>query len=98
MLQAVETALARDSERRAATAAHQKMRELYASLTPRERDVLPLVAAGLMNKQAAEKLGISLVTLQIHRGNVMRKMGAGSLAELVRMAARLGIGGPVQGQ
>ncbi len=98
LLQAVETALARDSERRAATAAHQKMRELYASLTPRERDVLPLVAAGLMNKQAAEKLGISLVTLQIHRGNVMRKMGAGSLAELVRMAARLGIGGPVQGQ
>jgi FixJ family two-component response regulator len=61
------------------------------SLTPREREVLPLVVSGLLNKQAAVHLGISEITYQIHRTNVMRKMQAGSLAELVRMADALEI-------
>jgi FixJ family two-component response regulator len=63
----------------------------FESLTPREREVLPLVVSGLLNKQAAAHLGISEVTLQTHRTNLMRKMEADSLAELVRMAASLGI-------
>ncbi|HWC75532.1 MAG TPA: LuxR C-terminal-related transcriptional regulator, partial [Gemmatimonadales bacterium] len=63
----------------------------FAMLTPRGREVLPLVVSGFLNKQAAAELGISLVTLQIHRGKIMRKMEAGSLAELVRMAGTLGI-------
>jgi FixJ family two-component response regulator len=63
----------------------------FSELTPREREVLPLVVSGLLNKQAAAKLRISEVTLQIHRSRVMRKMGADSVAALVRMAAALGI-------
>jgi len=65
------------------------LRQRLASLTPREREALPLIASGLLNKQAAADLGISEVTLQIHRGKIMKKMGAGSFAELVRMAAAL---------
>ena len=64
---------------------------MLSSLTPREREVLPLVVSGLLNKQAAAQLGISEVTLQIHRGSIMKKMGAGSLADLVRMAGALEI-------
>jgi len=67
------------------------LNQRLASLTPREREVLPLVVSGLLNKQAAAELGISEVTVQIHRGKVMQKMGAGSLAELVRMAGMLEI-------
>jgi FixJ family two-component response regulator len=67
------------------------LRQRYLELTPRERDVLPLVVSGLLNKQAAAELGISEVTLQIHRRNVMQKMAASSLADLVRMAERLEI-------
>jgi FixJ family two-component response regulator len=63
----------------------------FASLTPREREVLPLVVSGLLNKQAAAQLGISEITFQIHRGQVMRKMAADSLADLVRMTAKLGV-------
>ncbi len=63
----------------------------FASLTPREREVLPLVVSGLLNKQAAAELGISEITFQIHRGQVMRKMAADSLADLVRMAGKLGV-------
>jgi FixJ family two-component response regulator len=62
-----------------------------AGLTPREREVLPLVAHGLLNKQAAAQLGMSEVTLQVHRSRIMQKMKAASLADLVRMAAKLGI-------
>ena len=62
---------------------------VFASLTPREREVLPLVVSGLLNKQAAAELGISEVTLQIHRGKIMQKMEAASLADLVRIAERL---------
>jgi FixJ family two-component response regulator len=65
------------------------LRRRFAALTPREREVLPLVASGFLNKQAAAELGISEVTLQIHRGSLMKKMQAGSLAELVRMASAL---------
>lgn len=93
IVQAVETALERDCESRKAAAVHEELYDRYRSLTPRERDVLPLIVGGLLNKQAAAVLGISVVTLQIHRGNVMRKMAAGSLAELVRMSAVLGIPG-----
>jgi FixJ family two-component response regulator len=64
----------------------------YGSLTPREREVLPLLVGGLMNKQAAARLGITEYTVQIHRGHIMRKMRADSFAALVRMAGRLGPG------
>jgi FixJ family two-component response regulator len=63
----------------------------YSTLTPRERDVLPYVVAGLLNKQTAGELGTSEITVRIHRGQIMRKMEAESLADLVRMATRLGI-------
>ena len=64
----------------------------FKTLTPREREIMRLVAEGLMNKQVSHKLGISEVTVKIHRGNVMRKMEAGSLADLVRMADDLDLG------
>jgi DNA-binding CsgD family transcriptional regulator len=68
-----------------------KLRTRYGALTPRERETLPLIVSGLRNKQAAAVLGISLVTIQIHRGNVMRKMKASSLSDLVRMSQTLQI-------
>ena len=67
------------------------LRQRLSALTPREREVLPLVVSGLLNKQVAGKLAISEITVQIHRGRIMKKMDAGSLAELVRMAGTLGI-------
>jgi len=67
------------------------LRQRHATLTPREREALPLIAAGLLNKQAASMLRISEATLQIHRGPIMRKMAASSFAQLVRMAHTLGI-------
>ena len=69
-------------------------RRRYRSLTPRERDVLALVVAGLLNKLVAGELGTSEATVKVHRQHVMAKMGAGSLAALVRMADRLGIPTP----
>jgi FixJ family two-component response regulator len=77
-------ALRRDSEMRV-------LRDCYASLTPREREVMTLVVAGLLNKQVACELGISEITVKAHRGQVMRKMRADSLPHLVTMAARLGV-------
>jgi FixJ family two-component response regulator len=68
-----------------------ELEKKFALLSPREREVLPLVVKGLLNKQAAAVLGIKEVTLQIHRSQIMQKMAAGSLAELVRMAGRLSI-------
>ena len=67
------------------------MRARYDSLTPREQEVIALVTSGLMNKQIAAEMDVSEITAKVHRGNVMRKMGAKSLAELVRMADLLGI-------
>ena len=69
----------------------QVLRDCYASLTPREREVMALVATGLLNKQVGGELGISEITVKAHRGQVMRKMKADSLPELVTMAARLGL-------
>jgi len=91
LLAAIHSALAQSREARLARAALAGLHACFSSLTPRERDVLPLVVGGLLNKQAAADLGISETTLQIHRGSIMKKMHAGSLAELVRMAGALGI-------
>jgi FixJ family two-component response regulator len=91
LMRAVNAALALSRERLQQRGVLSAMQRRLASLTPREREVLPLVVSGLLNKQAAAELGISEVTLQIHRGNVMKKMGAESLAELVRMSIALGI-------
>jgi FixJ family two-component response regulator len=85
-------------ERSRATLAHeselQALRSLYASLTPREKEVMALVVSGLLNKQIGGELGITEITVKAHRGQVMRKMNAGSLADLVTMAARLGLPPP----
>jgi FixJ family two-component response regulator len=91
LLQALRRAIERSRGALGQAAELKVLRERYASLTPREREVLPLVVGGLLNKQAAAELGISKITFQIHRGKVMRTMGAGSLAELVRMAGALEI-------
>ncbi len=88
---AIEAAFAQDRRRRKRAAELSKLRERLELLTPREKGVLPLVVGGLLNKQAASVLGISEVTLQIHRSQIMRKMQASSLADLVRMAVRLRI-------
>ncbi|HVJ55014.1 MAG TPA: LuxR C-terminal-related transcriptional regulator [Aliidongia sp.] len=90
ILAAVGEAVERDRERRARTRGEKGFRPRYEALTPREREVMALVAAGLMNKQIAGRLGISEITVKIHRGNLMRKMQAQSLADLVRMAEILG--------
>ena len=91
LMQAIHAAIAQDRQKRAERAEIGTLRQRYADLTPREREVLPLVVSGLLNKQAAAELGISEVTLQIHRRNVMQKMAAASLADLVRVAERLEI-------
>jgi FixJ family two-component response regulator len=91
LMAAIRAAIARDRDTRAARAELAVLRQRYADLTPREREVLPLVVSGLLNKQAAAELRISEVTLQIHRRNVMQKMHAGSLADLVRFTEKLQI-------
>ncbi|RYE34087.1 MAG: response regulator transcription factor [Hyphomicrobiales bacterium] len=90
MLDAVTSAIERDRQRRSATAALDEQRAAYATLTAREREVMTHVVAGLMNKQVAGVLGLSEITVKIHRGNVMRKMGVRTLADLVRAAEALG--------
>lgn len=95
LIAAIDAALAQDLVQRERYLELTKLRSGYASLTPREREVFPLITGGMLNKQAAAHLGISEVTLQVHRGQVMRKMAARSFAELVRMAERLGISGLV---
>jgi FixJ family two-component response regulator len=94
---AVDAALAHHRKARDAAAVRERLCGRYDSLTPREREVLPLIVSGLLNKQAAARLGISIVTLQIHRGSIMRKMAARSLAELVRMAIVLDVSIVAQG-
>ncbi len=92
MLDAVTVALERDSATRAAQSGLDGLRALYRELSAREGQVMALVATGLMNKQIAHELGLSEITVKIHRGNAMRKMGAKSLAELVKMAEALKLG------
>ncbi|MBB3933328.1 FixJ family two-component response regulator [Kaistia hirudinis] len=91
MLDAVTAAIERDRQRRSDSAARDGLRAEYETLTPREREVMGHVVAGLMNKQVAGLIGLSEITVKIHRGNVMRKMGVRSLADLVRKAEALGI-------
>lgn len=91
MLAAVATALEANLVQRAGMAAVAAIRKNYEGLTPREREIMSLVVTGLMNKQVAARLALSEITVKIHRGNVMRKMEAQSLADLVRMAEQLGI-------
>jgi FixJ family two-component response regulator len=91
LMRAIHAAIAQDRDARRKRAELAELRQRLSSLTPREREVLPLVVSGLLNKQAAAELGISEITIQIHRGKIMQKMAAGSLAELVRMAGMLEI-------
>ena len=91
LMAAIHTAIAQDQASRLERAELGLLRQRYLDLTPREREVLPLVVSGLLNKQAAAELGISEATLEIHRRNVMHKMVAASLADLVRIAERLEI-------
>lgn len=91
LVAAVRTAIDRDRIQRSARAERSELRRRLAALTPREREVLPLVVSGLLNKQAAAELGISEITLQIHRSKIMQKMQASSLADLVRIAEKLDI-------
>ncbi len=91
LLNAIDAAIARDRDARVKRVELAALQRRMSGLTPREREVFPLVASGLLNKQAAATLRISETTLQIHRGKIMHKMEAESLADLVRMAAALGI-------
>ncbi len=91
ILDAVASSLEKDRLRRETDRAHASVETLYQSLTAREKEVMALVSSGLMNKQVAAEIGLSEITVKIHRGNVMRKMAARSLADLVRMAGTLGL-------
>jgi FixJ family two-component response regulator len=91
MLDAVVMAIERDRKRREIEKVVVDLQALFATLTSREREVLALVATGLMNKQVAAELGLAEITVKIHRGHIMKKMGARSLADLVRKAEMLGI-------
>jgi FixJ family two-component response regulator len=91
LLRSVDVAILQDREARKKRSELAELRRRYALLTPREREVLPFVVAGLLNKQTAAELGTSEITIQVHRGQIMRKMVASSLAELVKMAGKLGI-------
>ncbi|AXL48827.1 LuxR family transcriptional regulator [Paraburkholderia caffeinilytica] len=91
MLDAVTNALARDSERLAAEQSTAAVRAAYESLTPREREVMGFVVAGLMNKQIAAEMNLSEITVKIHRGQAMKKMAARSVADLVRKSESLGV-------
>ena len=94
MLDAVAIAIERDRARRKDEKIVAELRAVFETLTARERDVLALVASGLMNKQIAAEIGLAEITVKIHRGHIMRKMGAKSLADLVRMAEMLGVRRP----
>ena len=91
MLDAVTMALERDRKRRESERTVSDLRAHFESLTAREREVMGFVTAGLMNKQIAAEIGLSEITVKIHRGHMMKKMGARSLADLVRIAEALGI-------
>jgi FixJ family two-component response regulator len=91
MLHAVEIGLQQDRNRRKNSSEVSKLKANYNSLTPREQEIMRHVTAGRMNKQIAGQIGLSEMTVKMHRGNMMRKIGANSLAELVRMADALGV-------
>ena len=91
LLDAIQVALDRDQARYQRDMEVAALRKRLASLTPREREVLPLVVAGLPNKQIAAELGTSETTVKVHRSQLMRKMAADSVADLVRMAEKIGI-------
>jgi FixJ family two-component response regulator len=91
LLSAVRTALRQARKQWADSQLVRRIRRCYDSLTPREREVLPFVVSGFLNKQTAHELGTSEITIRIHRGQIMKKMNASSLAELVWFADRLGI-------
>jgi FixJ family two-component response regulator len=91
LIDAVAKAIRMDQDRRRESAQIAPLRERYALLTPRERQVMALVASGLMNKQVANELSISEVTVKMHRGSVMRKLGAKSVAMLARIAEALDV-------
>jgi FixJ family two-component response regulator len=91
MLDAATIAIERDRKRRKDDKVVSNLRALFATLTDREREVLTLVAAGLMNKQIAAEIGLAEITVKIYRGHIMKKMGTRSLADLVRMVEILGI-------
>jgi FixJ family two-component response regulator len=91
LLDSVTTAIGRDRRRREEEKTISNLRTLFETLTQREREVLTMVAAGLMNKQIATEIGVAEITVKVHRGRVMKKMGARSLADLVRMAEAIGI-------
>jgi FixJ family two-component response regulator len=91
MLDAVVKAVERDRKRREIGKVVANLQALFETLTPRERELLALVASGLMNKQIAHEIGLAEITVKIHRGHIMKKMGARSLADLIRIAETLGI-------
>jgi FixJ family two-component response regulator len=91
LLQAIDSAIDRDRIERQKRSELAELQRHYNLLTPREREVLPFVVAGFANKQTGADLGTSEITIGVHRGQIMRKMAAKSLAELVRMADKLGI-------
>ena len=91
LLQAIESAIEQDRSVRQSRSELAGLRAAYAHLSRREREVLPLVVAGLTNRESAVNLGIAEITLQVHRGQIMRKLGARSVPELVRMAGKLGV-------
>ncbi len=91
LLDAIQVALDRDRARRRQEAEVAVLRERFESLTAREREVLPLVVSGLLNKQIAAEIGTSETTVKVHRSQLMRKMAADSVADLVRMAEKMGI-------
>ena len=94
MLDAVSMAIERDRQRRKDEKVVSSARALFGTLTPREREVLSLVAAGLLNKQIAAEIGVAEITVKIHRGHIMKKMGTRSVADLVRITEMLGIKRP----
>ena len=96
LLDAIHSALNRDRTRRLQEVEVAKLRERYESLTPREREVLPWVVSGLLSKQIADAIGATEATVKVHRSQLMRKMGANSVADLVRMAEKIGIPVPKQ--